>query len=243
MQHAIFLQRNCRGRLFQIWWSVSDLSTSYLSHPGILIWKPIRSWKKHPDQSEISIRRNFRKPHISIQTKIILRSYIKKFVEMIPEHSNPWSGTTCHWSGEKMLFRMTDLRGLSISGGLRSFKTGWLVVFSSLQLSSSIFWFVLRFETWWMFHTQGVQRWPVRRLQSVSYAVQRGWNPEENENYNCNQSHVQLEQVKTLKKMKIMIEKFLFARKILKCIDRCGFMFMIKLDNKLSWQILTSYQP
>ena len=36
--------------------------------------------KNSPDSSEISIR----KLHISIQTKIISKSYIKKFLEMIP---------------------------------------------------------------------------------------------------------------------------------------------------------------
>ena len=39
--------------------------------------------KKPPDPSEISIRRNFRKPHISIRTKIISKNYTKRFVKMI----------------------------------------------------------------------------------------------------------------------------------------------------------------
>ena len=38
--------------------------TSYLSHPKILIRKPFGA-QKPPDSSEISIRSNFLKPHIS----------------------------------------------------------------------------------------------------------------------------------------------------------------------------------
>ena len=45
----------------------SGNNSSYISLPENLI----RSSIKPPDPSEISIRRNFRKPHISIQTKII----------------------------------------------------------------------------------------------------------------------------------------------------------------------------
>ena len=62
--------------------------------------------KKPPDPSEISIRRNFRKLRISIRTKIMLRSYIKKW----SGDSNSWSGTRFHWSGEKILvFRMPEV--------------------------------------------------------------------------------------------------------------------------------------
>ena len=39
--------------------------------------------EKPPDQSETSFRRNYRKTSISIQTKIILKSYIMEFLEMI----------------------------------------------------------------------------------------------------------------------------------------------------------------
>ena len=39
--------------------------------------------KTPPDPSKISIGRNFSKPCISIWTKIISRSYISKFLEMI----------------------------------------------------------------------------------------------------------------------------------------------------------------
>ena len=39
--------------------------------------------KTPPDPSEISIRRIFRKHRISIRTKLILRSFIKKFLEMV----------------------------------------------------------------------------------------------------------------------------------------------------------------
>ena len=49
------------------------LVTSYLGHP-----EADTELKKPPDQSEITIWRNFRKICISIRTKTMLRSYIKK---------------------------------------------------------------------------------------------------------------------------------------------------------------------
>ena len=59
--------------------------------------------KKPPDQSKISIQR---KLCISIRTKMMLKSYIKKW----SGDFNSWSGTRFHWSGEKILvFRMTEV--------------------------------------------------------------------------------------------------------------------------------------
>ena len=39
--------------------------------------------KNLPDPSEISIRRDFRKPRISIRTKIVSRYFIKEFIGII----------------------------------------------------------------------------------------------------------------------------------------------------------------
>ena len=53
----------------------SGNNTPYLSLPENLI----RSSIKPPDPSEISIRRNLRKPHISIQTKVIKNILSRNF--------------------------------------------------------------------------------------------------------------------------------------------------------------------
>ena len=108
------------------WWKI--LSTFCRQYgPSLLIYPTSvirRFWSGIPSGSqktfEISIRRNFRKLCISIRTKIILISYIKKW----SGDSNFWFGTRFHWSGEKMLvFRMTEVgRLLLFTQGLDPFK-------------------------------------------------------------------------------------------------------------------------
>ena len=46
--------------------------------------------KQLPDSSEVSIRRYFRKPRISIQTKIIIRNYMKEGSKCLTQSSHPF---------------------------------------------------------------------------------------------------------------------------------------------------------
>ena len=66
--------------------------------PSILVRKIFR-------KPRISIRKIFRKPLISIRIKTVSRNYIKEFPKIIrsldTEHH--------YWSGEKLVFRMTDV--------------------------------------------------------------------------------------------------------------------------------------
>ena len=57
----------------------------------------IRAQKTFSDRSEISIRRNSRKPCISIWTKIVSRNYIKEFLEMI------WSPQLLIWNDYSLI--------------------------------------------------------------------------------------------------------------------------------------------
>ena len=89
----------------------SGNNTPYLSLPENLI----RSSIKPPDPSEISIRRIFRKPHISIQTKIIKNILSRNFYKWSGV-SNPWSKTTFYWSGEKnVIIRMAEVGRSTVS--------------------------------------------------------------------------------------------------------------------------------
>ena len=120
LEYARFVNRDnlCISMIMHLFGFIFILfliKTSYLSHSEILIRKPIRNLKYIRIDPKFRFGGIFRKHRVLIWTKIISRTYISKFLEMIRRSgvSNSWSGTKvgriCQMEMETILIVWTKI--------------------------------------------------------------------------------------------------------------------------------------